>query len=158
VGLGLNPDILAFLDQMSQDGLVGIRTIAGYIGVGQAIERVAVSRFDSVKPCLLDWKAKAGMVEANQGTDTGEVHAARVKCCAGGVGCQGHGLSGTVEVEERAGFALWAKGMDALAGMQAVVSGTRPPAPGAAWQQDRWGRSDGITWGGWRWLGESGSA
>jgi hypothetical protein len=54
-GLGLGrPDILALLGQMSQDGLVGIWAIAGYIGVGQAIERVTVSRFDSVGPCLLD--------------------------------------------------------------------------------------------------------
>ncbi len=82
--------------------------IAGYIGVGQAIKGVAVSCFDSIEPCLLDWKAKAGMVEANQGTDAGEVHAARVKRRAGGVGCQGHGLGGAVEAEDRAGFALWA--------------------------------------------------
>ena len=102
---------------MSQDHLVGIWAIAGHIGVGQAIKQVTVSRFDGVKPCLLDWKAKAGMVEADQGTDAGEIHAARVKSCAGGAGCQGHGLSGTVEVEDRAGFAAWANGMDALAGM-----------------------------------------
>ncbi len=143
---------------MSQDGLVGIRAIAGYIGVGQAIKRVTVSRFDSVEPCLLDWKAKAGMVEADQGTDAGEVYAATVKCRDGGVCCQGHGLGGTVEVEDRAGFTSWAKGMDALAGMQAVVRRTRPAAPGAAWRRDRLGRSDGSTWGGWRWPGEIGSA
>jgi hypothetical protein len=98
------------------------------------------------------------MVEANQGTNAGEVHAARVKHHAGGVGCQGHGLGGTVEVEGLAGFASWAKGMDALAGMQAVVHGTRPVAPGAAWQWDRRGRSDGITGGGWRWPEVIGSA
>ena len=144
---------------MSQDDLVGIRAIAGYIGVGQAIKRVTVSRFDSVEPCLPDWKAKAGMVEVDQGTDAGEVHAARVKSRAGGVGCQGHGLGGTIEVEDRSGFTLWANGMDALAGMQAVVRGPHPAAPGAAWRRDRRGRSDGITWtwGGWWWLGEIGS-
>jgi hypothetical protein len=102
------------------------------------------------------------MVEADQGTDAGEVHAARVKRRAGGVGCQGHGLGGTVEVEDRAGFASWAKGMDALAdaltGMQAVVCRIRPAAPGAARRRDRWGTSDGNTWGGWRWLGEISSA
>jgi hypothetical protein len=136
---------------MSQDDLVGIRAIAGYIGVGQAIKRVTVSRFDSVEPCLLDWKAK--MVEADQGTAAGEVHAARVKRRAGGVGCQGHGLGGTVEIEDRAGFAAWAKCMDALAGMQAVVRGTCLAAPGAARRRDRRGRSDGNTWGGWWWLG-----
>ncbi len=139
---------------MSQDGLVGIWAIVGYIGVGQAIEQVAVSCFDSVEPCLLDWKAKAGMVEADQGTDAGEVHAARVKSRAGGVDRQGHGLGGTVEVEDRAGFASWANGMDALAGMQAVVQGPRPAAPGAARRRDRHGGSDGITWSGWQWLGE----
>ncbi len=63
------------------------------------------------------------MVEADQGADDGEVHAARVKRHAGGVCCQGHGLGGTIEVEDRAGFALWAKGMDALAGLQVVVHG-----------------------------------
>jgi hypothetical protein len=105
------------LGQMSQDRLVGIWAIAGHIGVGQAIERVAVSRFGSIDPCLLDQKAKAGMVEASQGTKDGEIHAARVKSRAGGAGCQGYGLSGTVEVEDRAGFAAWANGMDALAGM-----------------------------------------
>ncbi len=61
------------------------------------------------------------MLEAYQGTDAGEIHAVRVKSCAGGAGCQGHGLSGTVEVEDRAGFAVWTNGMDALAGMQAVL-------------------------------------
>ncbi len=105
------------LGQMSQDCLVGIWAIAGHIGVGQAIKQVTVSCFDGVEPCLLDRKAKAGMVEADQGTDAGEIHAARVKSCAGGAGCQGHGLSGIVEVEDRAGFAVWANGMDALAGM-----------------------------------------
>ncbi len=143
---------------MSQDGLVGIRAIAGYIGVGQAIGRVTITCFDSIELCLLDWKAKAGMVEADHCPDAGEVHAARIKHRAGGVGCQSHGLNGTVEIEDRAGFALWAQGMDALAGMQAVVHGTRPAPQGAARRWDRWGRSDGNTWGGWRWLGEIGSA
>jgi hypothetical protein len=118
-GLGLGqPDILALLGQMSQDGLIGIWAIAGYIGVGQAIKQVTVTCFDSVEPCLLDWKAKAGMVESNQGTDAGEVHVARIKHRAGGVGCQSHDLGCTVEVEDRIGFASWAKGLDALAEMQ----------------------------------------
>jgi hypothetical protein len=88
--------ILALLGQMSQDRLAGIWAIAGHVRVGQAIERVAVARFDSIKPRLIDRKAKAGMVEANQGTNAGEIHAARVKSCARDADCQGHGLSGTV--------------------------------------------------------------
>ena len=53
---------------MSQDRLVGIWTIAGHIGVGQAIEQVAVSRFDSVEPCLsreLDRQITAIIVFSN---------------------------------------------------------------------------------------------
>ena len=145
------------LGQMSQDRFFGIWVIEGHVGVGQAIERVTVARFDSVKPCLLDWKAKAGMVEGNQGTNAGEIHAVRVKSCAGGAGCQGHGLSGTVEVEDRAGFAAWANGMDALAGMQAVMQGRCREDPGAARRRDRRGRRDCITWGGWHWREEIGS-
>ena len=106
---------------MSQDRLVGIRAIAGHVGVGQAIEQVKVASFDGVEPCLLDRKAKAGMVETNQGTNAGEIHVVGVKSHAGGAGCQGHGLCNTVEVEDRAGFAAWDNGMDALAGMQDVL-------------------------------------
>ena len=94
------------------------------------------------------------MVEADQGPNAGKIHAARVKSCSGGAGCQGYGLSGTVEVEDRAGFATWANGMDALAGMQAVMQGHRREDPGAAQWRDRWGGCACITWGGWRWRGE----
>ena len=145
------------LDQMSQDLLAGIRAIAGHVGVGQAIKQVAVARFDSVKPRLLDQEAKAGIVEADQGTNAEEIHAARVNSCAGGAGCQGHGLSGAIEVEDRAGFAAWANSMDALAGMQPVMQGHCREDPGAARRRDRRGRRDCITWGGWHWREEIGS-
>ncbi len=53
---------------------VGIRAVAGHVGVGQTIKRVAVAGFDGVKPHLLDWKAKTNMVEANQGANAGEIN------------------------------------------------------------------------------------
>ena len=101
---------------MSQDGFVGIRAVVGHLGVGWAIKRVAVAGFDCIEPRLLDWKAITSMVEADQGTNAGEIHAVGVKRRVGGAGCHGHGLRSPVEVDDRAGFAMWADGLDALAG------------------------------------------
>ena len=108
---------------MSQDGFDDIQAIAGHVGVGEAILRVTVFGFDGVKPCLFDWKAK---------TSAGEIHATGVKSCAGGDSCQGHGLRGSIEVEDRAGSAEWANGMDnGCLGWDAGCAPRVPPgAPG----------------------------
>ena len=116
---------------MSQDGFVGIRAVTGNVRVSQPIEQVTVAGFDSIEPRLLDWKAKSSMVEANQGANAEEIHAVGVESCAGGAGLQGHSLRSSVEVEDRAGFAAWANGMDVLAGMQTVLQGRRQEPPGS---------------------------
>ncbi len=85
---------------MAHDHFVNIWTIPGCIGVGEAIEGVAVAGFDAVEPSLLDRKAQAGMVETNQVTNAGEIKASWVKwgtCSMGGqgnsLGCALKGLS-----------------------------------------------------------------
>ncbi len=60
---------------MAHDRLVSIQTVPVCIGVGEAIEGVAVAGFDGIQPSLLDWKAQAGMIEPNQGTNAGEIKA-----------------------------------------------------------------------------------
>ncbi len=64
---------------MARDRLIGIRTVPGRIGVGEALQGVAVAGFDSVKPSLLDRETKVGMIEPNQGTNAGEIKAAWVE-------------------------------------------------------------------------------
>jgi hypothetical protein len=92
------PDILTFLGKMAHDCLVSVQTVPGCIGVGEAIEGVAVAGFDGVKPSLLDRKAQAGMTETNQGTNAGEIKVAWVKWGTCGPGCQGNSLGCTVQV------------------------------------------------------------
>ncbi len=70
---------LKLLGKMVHDCLVSIRTVPGFIGVGKAIEGVAVASLNGIKPRLLDRKAQAGMIETNQGTNAGEIKAAWVK-------------------------------------------------------------------------------
>ncbi len=67
------------LGKMAYDPLVSVQTVPGCIGVGVAIEGVAVAGIDGIKPHLLDRKAQAGMIETNQGTNAGEIKAAWVK-------------------------------------------------------------------------------
>ncbi len=67
------------LGKMAHDHLVSVRTVPGCIGVGEAIEGVTVASFDGIKPHFLDRKVQAGMIETNQGTNAGEIKAARVK-------------------------------------------------------------------------------
>jgi hypothetical protein len=81
---------------MAHDCFVGIRTVPGCIGVGEAIEGVAVASFDGVKPSLLDRKAPAGMIESNQGTNAGDIQAAWVKWGTCGTSCQGNSLGCTL--------------------------------------------------------------
>ncbi len=83
---------MALLGKMAHDGLIGVRTVPGRIGVGEALEGVAVAGLDSVKPSLLDRETKVGMIEPNQGTDAGEIKAAWVKQGTCGLGGQGNSL------------------------------------------------------------------
>ncbi len=91
------------LGKITHDCLVSVQTVPGCIGVGEAIEGVTVAGFDGVEPSLLDRKAQAGMIETNQGTNAGEIKAARVKWGTCGTGGQGNSLGCTVQVVDQAG-------------------------------------------------------
>jgi hypothetical protein len=55
VGLGfVDGTFFALLGKMAHDRFVSIRTVAGCIGVFEAIKGVAVASFDGIKPSLLD--------------------------------------------------------------------------------------------------------
>ncbi len=60
-GLGW-PNILVLLGQMPHDCLVGVGTVSYCIGVGEALEGVAVPSLDGLKPGLLDQEAQTSMV------------------------------------------------------------------------------------------------
>ncbi len=77
---------------MAHDHPVGVRTVLGRIGVGEALKGVAVASFDSVEPSLLDREAQAGMIEPNQGTNAEEIKAAWVNWGTCGTGGQGNSL------------------------------------------------------------------
>jgi hypothetical protein len=83
---------------MAHDCLISIRTVPGCIEVGEAIEGVTIAGFDGIKPSLFDWKAQAGMIKSNQGTNAREIKAAWVKWGTCGLGCQGNKLGCTVQV------------------------------------------------------------
>jgi len=53
---------LALLGEMANDCFICIQTILGSIGVGEALEGVAVAGFDGIQPGLFNWKAKTGMI------------------------------------------------------------------------------------------------
>jgi hypothetical protein len=67
------------LGKIAHDCLIGIRTVPGSIGLGEALKGVTVAKFDSVEPSLFDREAQAGMIEPNQCTNAGEVKAAWVR-------------------------------------------------------------------------------
>ncbi len=117
---------------MAHDCLISIQTVPGSIGVGEAIEGVAVSGFDSIKPSLLDRKAQAGMIETNQGTNAGEIKTAWVKWDTCGTGGQGNSLGCTLQVLDQAGDPGHVSGKDALAGM-------RVHCHRHDWRNDHWG-------------------
>jgi hypothetical protein len=94
---------LALLGEMAHDRFVCVRTILGSIGVGEALEGVAVAGFDGIQPGLFDWKAKTGMIKTNQGTNTGQIKAARIEGGTRSSGSQSNCLGCTVEVVYRAG-------------------------------------------------------
>jgi hypothetical protein len=106
------------LGKMAHDRLIGIRTVFGRIGVGEALEGVPVAGFDSVKPSLLDKEAQAGMIEPNQGTDAGEIKTAWVKWGTWGLAGQGNSLGCVLYVLDQAGNPGCVSGQDALAGMR----------------------------------------
>ncbi len=56
---------------MTHDGLIQVGAVASHIGVGEPIKGVAVAGLDGIQPSLLDWKAQAGMVEANKSSYAG---------------------------------------------------------------------------------------
>jgi hypothetical protein len=118
----LSPEILVLLGKMAHDCLVSICTVPGCIGVGEAIEGVAVAGFDGIKPSLLDRKAQAGMINSNQGTNTGDIKAAWVKWGTSGLGSQGNSLGCTVQVVDQTCYPGSAGGQDALAGTRMVCS------------------------------------
>ncbi len=117
---------------MAHDCLVSVRTVPGCIGVDETIEGVAVAGFDGIKPSLLDWKAQAGMIKSNQGTNAAEIKAAWVKWGTCGTGGQGNSLGCTIQTVDKAGYPGYAGGKDALAGM-------RVGCHRHGWQNDRWG-------------------
>ncbi len=135
---------MTLLGKIAHDSLVRVRTVPGCIGVGEVIKGVTVAGFDGVKPCLLDQKAQAGMIESNQGTNAGEIKAAWVKWCTCGRGCQVNNLGCTLQVVDQAGYPGRVSGKDALAGMRL---GCRRHL----WQNDHsgwWGQSCDTGW--WR--------
>ena len=52
---------MAFLRQISFDGLVGVGAVASCIGVSEPWNGVEVACFDGLEPGLFDWKANAGV-------------------------------------------------------------------------------------------------
>ncbi len=121
------------LGKMAHDCLLGVRTVPGSIGVGEALEGVAVAGFDSVEPSLLDREAQAGMIEPNQGINAGEIKATWFKQGTCGMGGQGNSLGCTVQVVDQVGDPRHVSSKDALAGMR--VSCRRH-----GWWNDHWGR------------------
>ncbi len=116
---------------MPHDCLISVRTVPGCIGVGEAIEGVAVAGFDGAELSLLDRKAQAGMIESNQGINAGKI-AALVKWGTCGTGGQGNSLGCAVQVVDQAVDPGCVGGKDALAGMS--VGCCRH-----GWQNDHWG-------------------
>ena len=110
-------DVLALLGEVAHDRLIGVGTILGRIGVGEALEGVAVAGFDGVEPGLFDWKAKTGVVKTNQGANAGQIKAARIEGSTRNSGSQSNSLGCTIEVVNRAGSPGAAGGEDSLTGM-----------------------------------------
>ncbi len=136
------------LGKMAHDCLVSVRTVP-------TIEGVAVAGFDGIEQSLLDRKAQAGMIESNQGTNSGEIKAEWVKWGTCGTGCQGNSLGCTVQVVDQAGYPGCAGGKDALDGM-------RVGCHRHGWRNDHWGwwrqlrgtgwwhRKQSKSWDGWQ--------
>ncbi len=78
--------VLTLLGEVAHDRLVGVGTILGRIGVGEALKGVAVSGFDGVQPGLFDREAETGVVKNNQGANAWEIKASRVEGSTRGSG------------------------------------------------------------------------
>ncbi len=72
---------------MTQDGLIRVGAVASHIGVGEAIKGVTVAGLDGIQPSLLDRKAQACMLEANESSYAGQVEALGINGSVGGQGC-----------------------------------------------------------------------
>ncbi len=108
---------MALLGKVAHDRLVGAGTILGHIGVGEALEGVAVAGFDGVQPGLFDREAETGVVKTHQGANAGQIKAARVEGSTSGSGSQSYSLGCAIEVVNRAGSPGDAGGKESLAGM-----------------------------------------
>ncbi len=120
------------MGNIAHDHLISVQTIPGCIEVGEAIKGVAVAGFDCIKPCLLDWKAQAGVIESNQGTNAREIKAAWVEWSICNTGFQGNTLRCTIQIVDQAGYPRHAGGKDALARI-------RVGCPRHGWRSDQWG-------------------
>jgi hypothetical protein len=84
-GLG-RTNVLALLREMTQDGFVRVWAVPCPVEVGKPIKGVKVACLDGIKPCLLDWKDRACMVEANKSTYARKIKALGIKGSLGGRG------------------------------------------------------------------------
>jgi len=84
-GLG-RMNVLALLGEMTQDGFVRVWAVPRCVGVGKSIKGVEVACLDGIEPCLLDWKARACMVEDNKSTHARKIKALGIKGSLGGRG------------------------------------------------------------------------
>ncbi len=84
-GLG-RTNVLALLGKITQDGFVQVWAVPRRVGVGKSIKGVKVACLDGIKPCLLDWKARACMVETNKSTHAWKIKALGIKGSLGGWG------------------------------------------------------------------------
>jgi hypothetical protein len=83
---------------MTHDCFVCIWEIFGGIGVCEAFEGVTVASFDGIKPGLLDWEAKTGMIESNKDPNAGKIKALWIKGSTCSPGCKGNSLGSTADV------------------------------------------------------------
>ncbi len=78
--------VLALLGKMTQDSFVQVWAVPRHVGVGKSIKDVEVACLDGIEPCLLDWKARACMVEDNKSTHARKIKALGIKGSLGGQG------------------------------------------------------------------------
>ncbi len=84
-GLG-QTNFLVLLGKMTQDGFARVWAVPRRVGVGKSIKGVEVACLDGIEPCLLDWKARACMVEDNESTHARKIKASGIKGSLGGRG------------------------------------------------------------------------
>ncbi len=84
-GLG-RTNVLALLGKMTQDSFVQVWAVPRRVGVDKSIKGVKVACLDGIEPCLLDLKARACMVEANESTHARKIKGLGIKGSVGGRG------------------------------------------------------------------------